>query len=80
MTSRIDLPVIAIVYMKDSDALSFKDADGRRYFRMDQEPLLSLKGQPMRWGLNPKTNKVEFYFLEGADLSVVMRFKLQWGA
>lgn len=55
-----------------------ENSHGAKFYNSLAEPLLSLKGQPMAYGFNARTNTIEFTFYEGADPNVVMRFKLAW--
>lgn len=79
MLSDIVRKVVAEVSV-DADIFPWHQGeDGKRYYSDFLEPLAALKGQPMRYGLNLNTNRIEFVFFEGCDLDKVMLFKLTWG-
>ncbi len=55
-----------------------EDGKERRYYDDRIDPFLMLKDQPKSFGVNSRTNMVDFIFYEGCDLDVVMLFKLTW--
>lgn len=75
-----DLARIAVWHVSvDADKFPWLENDqGAKFYDSNVEPMLSLRGQPMSYGFNKRTNTIDFTFFEGADPNVVMMFKLAW--